>query len=60
MSKDLEPQIYAADSPNGNFVVGEKDGTVDDVKDMRRMGKDQQFRVGSLPPTCRGLWNIGC
>ena len=46
MNKDFETQVYAADDPTGDAVVGEKDGTVHDVKDMQRMGKEQQFRVG--------------
>lgn len=46
MTKDLETSVYAAEGdPNGNEVVGEHSGTVDDVKDMNRMGKQQQFRV---------------
>ena len=40
-----ETQIYDADDAGNEIVVGEKDGTIDDAKDMQRMGKDQQLRV---------------
>lgn len=35
----------AGDSIDGDMLLNEKDGTVNDVQDMRRMGKKQQLRV---------------
>lgn len=48
MSKtgDLETSVYHPDAETSDdAVVGKKDGTQNDVKDMRRMGKQQKFRV---------------
>ncbi|EXJ73826.1 uncharacterized protein A1O5_03588 [Cladophialophora psammophila CBS 110553] len=42
--KTHETQVYPDGVPGGQGFVGEKDGTMDDVKDMQRMGKEQQFR----------------
>ena len=53
MNKALQSQgteAYADDSPSGETVVGEKDGSLDDVQDMQRMGKEQQFKVSSSSP----------
>jgi hypothetical protein len=52
MSKDgdLETSVYHNDAEindetSDDAVVGPKDGTQNDMKDMRRMGKQQKFRV---------------
>ena len=55
MSKlaDIETSIYLDDdNVDGNALIGEKEGTANDVKDMRRMGKQQQLRVSLTPSTC--------
>ena len=52
MSKlgDIETSVYLDDELlDGNAIVGEKEGTANDVKDMMRMGKEQQLRVGLTP-----------
>ena len=57
-STAAEYGVDALDTP-----VGEKAGTVEDIQNMQRLGKEQVFRVGSSsshlelpnPPTCRML-----
>jgi hypothetical protein len=52
MSKlaDIETSIYLDDDQlDGNAFIGEKEGTANDVKDMMRMGKEQQLRVSCTP-----------
>jgi hypothetical protein len=45
MTKEGEETITYQDGGDIDTVVGEKKGTVADVEDMRRMGKQQLFRV---------------
>ena len=53
MDKEFNEQVTFRDgsdrSDDINHVVGEKKGTVSDVEDMKRLGKDQVFRVRLLP-----------
>jgi len=35
----------------GDKVVGEKSGTLHDVEDMKRMGKEQLFKVCAVIPS---------
>ena len=58
MNKELAEQVTFRDVSDGSetldTVVGEKKGTVSDVEDMKRLGKDQLFRVRQLPfKSCR-------
>ena len=52
MSKlaDIETSLILDDEQlDGNAFIGEKEGTANDVKDMMRMGKEQQLRVSFAP-----------
>ncbi len=53
MDKEFNEQDIFRDgsdrSENIDTLVGEKKGTVSDVEDMRRLGKEQLFRVGLRP-----------
>jgi hypothetical protein len=48
MTKEGEETITYQDGGDIDTVVGEKKGTVADVEDMKRMGKQQLFRVCPL------------
>jgi hypothetical protein len=48
MTKEGEESITYQDAGDIDTVVGEKKGTVADVEDMKRMGKQQLFRVSPL------------
>lgn len=46
MSKQFSEAVTYQDGEEAlDTVVGEKKGTVSDVEDMKRMGKEQLFRV---------------
>lgn len=48
MSKELETSssaVYHDGEAGSDTVVGEKGGTLKDVEDMKRMGKEQLFKV---------------
>ena len=38
-------------SGSDDVYVGEKQGTLRDIEHMKRLGKDQVFRVGFIPPS---------
>lgn len=41
----------AADVAGEDVVLGEKQGTLKDMEDMRRMGKEQLFKVRMAVPS---------
>ncbi len=41
------------DNTSDDVVLGEKSGTSKDVEDMKRMGKEQLFKVGRGAPSSR-------
>lgn len=47
MTKSPDIETYGDDVLHDDGVVGEKDGTANDARDMQRMGKQQQLRVSS-------------
>ena len=53
MDKEFNEQVnFRDESDRSDYidtVVGEKKGTVSDVEDMKRLGKEQLFKVRLLP-----------
>jgi hypothetical protein len=58
-NKEFTERVTFRDGSNGSenvdTVVGEKKGTVSDVEDMKRLGKEQLFRVRSSPCESRRI-----
>ena len=53
MSKSGEVNTHGEEVPENvsdDVVLGEKQGTSRDVEDMKRMGKEQLFKVTTLGP----------